>query len=353
MSSNQSNNNSVTESSESETERYQQGGGTPPPPPPIKKKVRKVRCDKGKGKKKKNVFVTKSPSPSPSPSPAVTDNDEVVTDIDAEVEVTPPPDLVETVEQSNEIATAVVTSIKAKKGAKYTDAEVAEVRAITDVKNNKSVTLTHKQLIIAYWIESEDIKEKNKIAKEQGCKISKSDKASFCITASCDKAFFVELQKRFKTEDGEPYTLQAIQHSIQHYFFTHFNIGNAYARSGGYTQYHTTKSGNEKIIGCDIPDEFFTTEDAGFLRGYLLTDEGKKQLEIGEEAQRVKRTTNKSVKGTNDTKEARARNLKQATDKMADDELSQQIALLMAEAEKRKNNNGNSEVEDENGSSAY
>ena len=343
------NNNSVSQSSESESERYAQGGGTPPPP---SKKQRKVRKDKGKKKcKVKTNFKVASPSPSPSPSPVVTDNeatDEVATDTEEFPElVTPPPDLVETVEDQVNIAEAIVTNTKAKKGAKYTDAEIAEVRAIISVDNQCNLTLTHKQLLIAYWIETEDIKQKNRIAKEQGCKITKSDKASFCITASCDKAYFVELQKRFKTEDGEPYTLQAIQHSIQHYFFQHFNIGNSYARSGGYTQYHTTTAGNKKIVGCDIPDGFFTDIGSGFLCGYLLTDEGKKQLEIGEEAQRMKRTTNKSVKGTNETKEARSRNIKQATAKMDDTELAEQIAMLMKLKEERE-----VEVEDINGSSA-
>ena len=58
-------------------------------------------------------------------------------------------------------------------------------------------------------------------------------------------------------------------------------------------------------------------------------------MEIGEEAQRIKRTANKSAKGTNKTKEQRARNMKLAMEDMADDELTTMLLALQAKREQR------------------
>ena len=158
---------------------------------------------------------------------------------------------------------------------------------------------------------------------------AKSVKAACAFEAHCDKAFFSELQRRYRQEDNSIYTLQAFQHAINHWFFKHFNVGNAYARSAGYTD--TNKNG--KVIGLsDVPEEFFDTQ---FLQGFLTTDEGINQLEVGEEAQRIKRSVNKAVKGTNKTKEQRTKNVAQATENMEDDELAQQIALIQALIAKR------------------
>tara|TARA_R110002072_G_scaffold165892_1_gene319116 strand:- start:54 stop:1073 length:1020 start_codon:yes stop_codon:yes gene_type:complete len=235
---------------------------------------------------------------------------------------------------SEETSAEIVSQKKDKKGSKYTAEEVSEVRDIIQA-TEANMVLTNKQLEIAYWIEAEDNKLLNIQRKADGLASKKSEKASFCMTASFDRAFFLELQTQYQQEDGEVYTLQAFQHAINTWFYEHINIGNAYARSGGYKRTKILKSGTEKCYGVNIGDEFFKTKGAGFLQGYLLTAEGKEQMEIGEEAQRIKRTANKSAKGTNKTKEQRARNMKLAMEDMADDELTTMLLALQAKREQR------------------
>ena len=322
------------------------------------KKPRKERKDKGK-KRKNNLNIKDDPVSSEdevmvsgsdaSPEPVGADVTASLmasdTDTDTDTDIAPQA-VVEGISVneaeavvenavSYETSSEIVAKKKAKKGSKYTDDEVDEVRLIIQ-SNPERLVLTNKQLEIAKWIEAEDIKIKNRDRKSQGMSAIKSEKASFCMEASFDKAFFLELQNQYTQEDGEVYTLQAFQHAINAWFFQHINTGNAYARSGGYKRIKTTKSGCEKVVGVNIPIEFFKTENSGFLQGYLLTDEGKAMMEIGEELQRTKRTANKSSKGTNETKEQRARNAKQARDKMNDDELEEEMARMMAELEKRK-----------------
>ena len=232
----------------------------------------------------------------------------------------------------------IVASKKAKKGSKYTEEEVAEVRAIIG-ENTEAKLLTNKQLEIAYWIEGEDIREVNKQRKKDGLGIVKSDKASFCMTASFDKAFFLELQGQYKQEDGEIYTLQAFQHAIHTWFYNHINIGNAYARSGGMKR----ENKKNKVVGVDIPQEWFKTKGEGFLQGYLLTDEGKEGLEIGEEQQRIKRTANKSAKGVVISKEQVIRNTNEAMVNMEAEDMEAMIARLQATLSKRREDAINSE----------
>tara|TARA_R110002126_G_scaffold26963_1_gene90870 strand:+ start:686 stop:1624 length:939 start_codon:yes stop_codon:yes gene_type:complete len=232
----------------------------------------------------------------------------------------------------------IVASKKAKKGSKYTEEEVAEVRAIIG-ENTEAKLLTNKQLEIAYWIEGEDIREVNKQRKKDGLAIVKSDKASFCMTASFDKAFFLELQGQYKQEDGEIYTLQAFQHAIHTWFYNHINIGNAYARSGGMKR----ENKKNKVVGVDIPQEWFKTKGEGFLQGYLLTDEGKEGLEIGEEQQRIKRTANKSAKGVVISKEQVIRNTNEAMVNMEAEDMEAMIARLQATLSKRREDAINSE----------
>ena len=176
----------------------------------------------------------------------------------------------------------LIAEKRVKKGSKYTVEEVDAVKAII-TKNVNKLVLSNKQLEIAKWIEVDDIKTRNAERKLSGMPSLKSEKASFCMEASFDKAYFLELQNQYTQEDGEIYTLQAFQHAINTWFFQHINIGNAYARSGGYKKLVETKSGGVKCVGVDMPKEFFRTNGEGFLQGYLLTDEGKAQLEIGED----------------------------------------------------------------------
>ena len=243
----------------------------------------------------------------------------------------------------------LIAEKRVKKGSKYTVEEVDAVKAII-TKNVNKLVLSNKQLEIAKWIEVDDIKQRNAERKLSGMPSLKSEKASFCMEASFDKAYFLELQNQYTQEDGEIYTLQAFQHAINTWFFQHINIGNAYARSGGYKKLVETKSAGVKCVGVDMPKEFFRTNGEGFLQGYLLTDEGKAQLEIGEDLQRIKRTANKSAKGTNETKEQRARNTATAFQKMETDELEQQMMALQALMAKRQ---ADKVTEDSNGSSAY
>jgi hypothetical protein len=225
----------------------------------------------------------------------------------------------------------IVASKKVKKGSKYTEAEVAEVRAIIG-ENTEEKLLTNKQLEIAYWIEGEDIREINKQRKADGLGVVKSDKASFCMTASFDKTFFLELQGQYKQEDGEIYTLQAFQHAIHTWFYNHINLGNAYARSGGMKRVNA----KDKCVGVNIPQEWFKTKGEGFLQGYLLTDEGKEGLEIGEEQQRIKRTANKSAKGVVLSKEQVIRNTNEAMVNMEAEDMEAMIAKLQETLAKRR-----------------
>ena len=337
MSSSQSNSNT---SSPANTDNEQIA--SPPMTITQQKAPRKVRADKGKKRK-----IKKSKSSASSAS-------EADTDISADEFIEPPmtvpslgsphldepaivdvaPDDTGVVVEPVEIASSSMTSAEiiaekgGKKGSKYHEDEVDIVRKIVNT-NSENVVLTARQLEIAYWIESERIKGFNK-TREDGVKIKKSDKASCAFEASCDKPFFLEIQRQYLQEDGTIYTLQAFQHAINHWFFEHFNKGNALARSKGYLDINVK---NNKAVGLkNVPLGFFETE---FLGGFLNTEDGKHYLEIGEEAQRTKRNVNKSVKGTNKTAEQRSKNIKNATENMEDDELEKQIAMMMAIKAKR------------------
>ena len=317
------------------------------PQPITQPKARKERSDKGKSRKYHKKVM--------SPETVVDTSDEeetVIGDVtanDAHEDTSgitqQEHDVVTEVAQSAVTSAEIVEQKSGKKGTKYPEDEIDIVREIITTNTDKLV-LTNRQLEIAYWIESENIKAENRVncytdadckirkkmtvkGKEVSVPFGKSEKASCAFEASCDKAFFLELQRHYRQEDGSIYTLQAFQHAINHWFFKHFNIGNAYARSDGFVD--TNKNG--KVIGLSgVPEEFFAND---FLQGFLMTDEGINQLEVGEEAQRIKRSANKAVKGTNKTKEQRTKNIVQATANMDDDELAQQIAMLQALSKKR------------------
>ena len=329
-------------------------------------KKRKPRSDKGKGRKKaspkalavSDAQVSDSDEESKPVGSDLCDTTPEVSEQESEDEngssATPviiPPAVVMVVEDNVEAtdglevasveatetanssvsSSSIVNAKVAKKGSKYTEEEVTAVRLITGPNPDK-VVLNNKQLEISKWIEAQDVKVRNAERKLSGMPSMKSDKASFCMEASFDRAFFLELQNQYKQEDGEVYTLQAFQHAINTWFFNHINQGNAYARSGGYKRQHVGKTGNTKVVGVDIPNAWFKTQGGGFLQGYLISDEGKAQMEIGEDLQRIKRTANKSAKGVKETKEQRARNLEQSMAEADDDELE----LLMARIQKTK-----------------
>ena len=226
-------------------------------------------------------------------------------------------------------------SSKKSKIVKYSDSEIAIVKTIIST-NEDSLTLNRRQLDIAMWLE----KEENKINK------TRSAKASFSMTGSWDKAYWLELQQTYLQPDGEVYTLQAFQHAIDYWFFKHINIGNSMCRSAGNLKYGG-KNG-DKVIGVNMAENFWEQD---FLGGFLNHEEGRTQLEVGEDAMRSKRKTTKNTSKTNKTKEGRERNVEDAIAEMDDEaEMLALMAKLQLKLKAKKSSDDEASSEEELGS---
>lgn len=233
-----------------------------------------------------------SPPPRDASSPPPADDDE------SSVASPPPAD-----DDASSVASASPPPVM-----EVIDAEdIAEVKAILN-GDGDTVILNRRQLDIAYKIEKGDKKVRAK-------------KASFAKACKFDAEFFLEIQSKYRQDNGKAYTLQAFQNAIDYWFFEHMNKGNAFARS---KQYKFNDKG--KVIGLMMPQSFW---DNDFLCGFLNTPEGVSQLKRGQESQDAKKKSDGNAKATNTTVEGRKRNVDDAIKKMGKEERDAMIKALM------------------------
>ena len=233
--------------------------------------------------------------------------------VEDEVEQPPPPTVSAEVEALMEVRDKI--GAKDKKIASYKDQEIMDVIAITggNGQGGKTVnradhtkTLTQRQLVIAEWIDKQIIVSAN---KEGGDKQKTTMRSSnMGSSMKIEKAFAEEIQNHYEGKFGYRYSQTAFNHMINGYVWKILGFGNARVRSG-YTKYKvfgdkSKRAGEEdtdKIVGCDIPEEFWND----FMGGFMETEEAKKLLEIGEEPIRLARENRKGNKGVSSKKKAK------------------------------------------------
>ena len=138
------------------------------PSPITQPKVeRKERSDKGKSRKK---FKAKTPAL------VIDTDDEAESANESEAEsVASNESSTASVASSSVSSAEIVEQKSGKKGTKYPVAEIDIVRDIVNTNPDKLV-LTNRQLEIAYWIESENIKSENRANcyTDADCKVRKT-----------------------------------------------------------------------------------------------------------------------------------------------------------------------------------
>ena len=202
-----------------------------------------------------------------------------------------------------------------------------ECQEVADMifSGEQGVALTRRQLQIADVLGTAVAKAEHVNGER---KAPRADKSSFSAHATWSQPFFLELQSQYVQANGNPYTLQAFQEVINHWFFKHINAGNAYSAIKSnlrWSEPSAKSKASPKVIGVVMPTTFWSED---FLGGYLHTDEGKHILQTAEESMASKRKATKNSKATNETTEGRTKNVGDAVKKMSKAEKRALMAML-------------------------